>query len=227
MRNWLRRNRVMAETARGITGISLPFGGLSWADPGPSDAEVVRQFLVFLGDRRTLYNPMQLEVFGDVEPSIHQIREQCTRSLQQLGPEAFAVEPLRAIREAGRRSHDVAREDSRSGRPRDRRAEALPRRDPNSCGTGWIACQWRHGRDRRQSGGRRPGSSATAVAGTGLAVRDGDVDRPAEAARRALVAPGRPPAYPPAARAKPERRRHGAPRGAAGRRSSGPDPAAA
>lgn len=109
MRNWLRRGKVTAETARRITGISLPFGGLSWADPGPSDAEVVRQFLVFLEDRRALYNPMQLEVFGDVERSIHQIREQCTRTLQQLGPDAFAVGPLRAIREAGRRfsEHDV------------------------------------------------------------------------------------------------------------------------
>jgi hypothetical protein len=111
MRSWLRRGKITAETARRITGISLPFGGLSWADPGPSDAEIVRQFLVFLEDRRALYNPMQLEVAGDVEQSIHQVREQCTRTLQQLGPDAFAVEPLRAIREAGRRFHDDAQED--------------------------------------------------------------------------------------------------------------------
>ena len=111
MRRWLRRNKVTAEAARRITGISLPFGGLSWAEPGPSDAEIVRQFLVFLEDRRALYNPMQLEVAGDVERSIRQIREQCTRTLQQLGPDAFAVGPLRAIREAGRRFHDDAQED--------------------------------------------------------------------------------------------------------------------
>lgn len=111
MRNWLRRNRVTADTARKITGISLPFGGLSWADPGPSDAEIVRQFLVFLEDRRALYNPMQLEVPNDVERSIHQIREQCTRALQQLGPDAFAVGPLRMIREAGRRFHDDCHEE--------------------------------------------------------------------------------------------------------------------
>jgi hypothetical protein len=111
MRNWLRRNRVTADTARRITGISLPFGGLSWADPGPSDAEIVRQFLVFLEDRRALYNPMQLEVAGDVENSIHQIREQCTRTLQQLGPDAFALAPVRMIREAGRRFHDDCQEE--------------------------------------------------------------------------------------------------------------------
>lgn len=111
MRDWLRRNRVTADAARRITGISLPFGGLSWADPGPSDAEIVRQFIVFLEDRRALYNPMQLEVPADVDRSIHQIREQCTRTLQQLGSDAFAVGPLRAIREAGRRFHDDAQED--------------------------------------------------------------------------------------------------------------------
>jgi len=111
MRNWLRRTKVTADTARRITGISFPFGGLSWADPGPSDAEIVRQFLVFLEDRRALYNPMQLEVPADVERSIHQIREQCTRTLQQLGPDAFAVGPLRMVREAGRRFHDDCQEE--------------------------------------------------------------------------------------------------------------------
>lgn len=54
---------------------------------------------------------MQLEVPADVERSIHQIREQCTRTLQQLGPDAFAVGPLRMIREAGRRFHDDCQEE--------------------------------------------------------------------------------------------------------------------
>jgi hypothetical protein len=111
MRNWLRRNKITANAARRITGISTPFGGLSWSDPGPSDAETVRQFLVFLEDRRALYNPMQLEVPQDVERSIHAIREQCTRTLQQLGPDAFAAQPVRMIREAGRRFHDDCNED--------------------------------------------------------------------------------------------------------------------
>lgn len=107
MRDWLRRRRtVTAETARRITGISTPLGGLQWADPGPSEAEVVRRFLVFLEDRRVLYNAMQLEVPSQVDDSVHQIREECTRTLQQLGTGAFAVVPVRAIREASRRFHD-------------------------------------------------------------------------------------------------------------------------
>lgn len=110
MRSWLKRTRITADAARRLTGISLPFGGLSWSDPGPSDAEIVRQFFVFLEDRRALYNPLQLEVPSDVERSIHQIREQCTRTLQQLGPDAFAAQPVRMIREAGRRFHDDCHE---------------------------------------------------------------------------------------------------------------------
>jgi hypothetical protein len=59
---WLRKSgKVTADTARRVTGISSPFGGLQWADPGPSDSEVVRQFVVFLEDRRVLYNAADLE----------------------------------------------------------------------------------------------------------------------------------------------------------------------
>lgn len=101
-----RTEKVTADTARRITGISFPFGGLQWADPGPSDAKIIREFLVFLEDRRVLYNPHNLEVASQVEHSIHQIREQCTKTLQKLPSEAFAVTPIRAIRAAGRRFHD-------------------------------------------------------------------------------------------------------------------------
>lgn len=113
-RGWFRRTgKVTAATARRITGISVPFGGIQWADPGPSDREVVRQFIVFMEDRRVLYNAMDLEVLDQVERSIHEIREQCTRTLQTLAAGAFAVNPIRNIREAGRRFHDDRNEDFR------------------------------------------------------------------------------------------------------------------
>lgn len=92
--NWFKRStKVTASTARRITGISTPLGGIQWADPGPSEAEMVRGFLVFLEDRRVLYNAMQLEVPDQVERSIHEIREECTRTLQRLGANAFAAPP--------------------------------------------------------------------------------------------------------------------------------------
>ena len=107
MRSWFRKGgKVTAETARRITGISIPFGGVSWADPGPSEAEIVRRFLVFLEDRRVLYNPFQLETESQVERSIDQIREECTKVLQTLPASAAAGEPIRAIRAACRRFRD-------------------------------------------------------------------------------------------------------------------------
>jgi hypothetical protein len=109
--HWLKKGgKVTADTARRITGISVPFGGLQWSDPGPSDAEIIRRFVLFLEDRRVLYNPDQLEVVSQVEHSIHEIRAECTKTLQALPPGAFAVTPLRAIREACRRFHDAQTE---------------------------------------------------------------------------------------------------------------------
>lgn len=48
---WFRKSgRVTADTARRITGISVPFGGIQWVDPGPSHTELVRQFVMFMAD---------------------------------------------------------------------------------------------------------------------------------------------------------------------------------
>jgi len=112
--------RVTAETARKITGISTPLGGVQWSDPGPSQRELVRRFIVALEDRRVLYNPMWLEIRSQVESSIHEIRAACTKTLQQLGEHDFAVVPVRAIREACRRFHDDSNLDFRFFDLRDR-----------------------------------------------------------------------------------------------------------
>jgi hypothetical protein len=114
MQGWFKKSgKVTAAAARRITGISSPFGGIEWSDPGPSEGELVRKFVLFLEDRRVLYNPTYLEVVGQVGHSIHEIRDQCTKTLQALQPKAFAVAPLRTIREAGRRFHDDQNEDYR------------------------------------------------------------------------------------------------------------------
>ena len=111
MKNFFRRSgKVTAATARKVTGFSTPLGGVQWSDPGPAEGEIVRRFLVFLEDRRVLYNPFDMETEAEVEGSVHQIREECTKTLQELSADAFAVIPLRAIREAGRQFHDDQRE---------------------------------------------------------------------------------------------------------------------
>jgi hypothetical protein len=111
---WFKKGRrVTADTARRVTGISSPLGGIQWADPGPSDAEIVRRFLLFLEDRRVLYNPMYLEVPSQVVHSVHEIREKCTEALQTLAPNVFAVIPIRSIRTACHRFHDDQNEEFR------------------------------------------------------------------------------------------------------------------
>ena len=106
-----RRGKVTAETARRITGISTPVGGVQWTDPGPSEAEVVRRFLIFLEDRRVLFNPFQLEIESQVEHSIHQIRKECTKALQSLPSAAPACDAIRSIRGACRVFHDEQHEE--------------------------------------------------------------------------------------------------------------------
>lgn len=114
MPNWFKRSgKVTADTARRVTGISVPFGGIQWADPGPSDGELVRHFIVFLEDRRVLYNASDLEEVGQVDRSIHDIRQECTKTLQALPAAVFAAAPIRAIREAGRRFHNDQHEEFR------------------------------------------------------------------------------------------------------------------
>jgi len=114
MPNWFKRSgKVTADTARRVTGISIPFGGIQWADPGPSDGEHVRQFIVFLEDRRVLYNATDLEEVSQVDRSIHEIRAECTRTLQSLSASVFAAIPIRAIREASRRFHNDQHEQFR------------------------------------------------------------------------------------------------------------------
>ena len=114
MPNWIRKGeKITAETARRITGISTPLGGMQWADPGPSDGEIVRRFITFMEDRNVLYNAADLEIVSQVEDSLHKIREQCTRTLQELSPKVFAVASIRAIRAAGRRFHDDQQEEFR------------------------------------------------------------------------------------------------------------------
>lgn len=98
--------RMTAETARRITGVSGPFGGVQWADPGPSDRERVRGFLLELEDRRVLYNPDWLEVRHQVDTSIVEIRRICTEALKVFSHSDFATLPIRSVRAACRRYLD-------------------------------------------------------------------------------------------------------------------------
>lgn len=109
MGNWFRRSgRMTGDTARRITGVSIPLGGVQWADPGPSQRDRVRDYLLMLEDRRALYNPMWLEAESQVIGSLHDIRAASTEALRRFDENDFATVPIRAVREACRRFHDDA-----------------------------------------------------------------------------------------------------------------------
>lgn len=61
------------EIASRITGISIPVFGVSWNLP-ESDREIVRETLIFLEDRRALYNDFAHELDHEVSQSVPNLR---------------------------------------------------------------------------------------------------------------------------------------------------------
>jgi hypothetical protein len=112
------RRLGIPDLARRITGFSTPFFGVQWTPPS-AERDAVRAFLSFLEDRRVLYTPYHLEVGGDVERSVHEIRRRCTEGLAALPDQSRATGPVRAIRAACRRFHDEPRADFRNLYQRD------------------------------------------------------------------------------------------------------------
>jgi hypothetical protein len=68
-----RRRLGLPELARRITGFSTPFFGVQWTPPS-AERDTVGGFVTFLEDRRVLFAPYELEVEGQVERSVHEIR---------------------------------------------------------------------------------------------------------------------------------------------------------
>jgi len=91
----------IADLARRITGFSTPVLGVSW-NPPAADRDAVRSLLTFLEDRRVLFHPFHLEVEYQVQQSVLQIREQCTKAIAALPDNSQAIASLRGIRAACR-----------------------------------------------------------------------------------------------------------------------------
>jgi len=94
-----------SDLAKHITGFSTPVFGLSWNPPEP-EREKIRQLIVFLEDRRALYNPYNMETVRWVDESALKIREELTNILQLLAEESKATPSLRAMRAASRKYLD-------------------------------------------------------------------------------------------------------------------------
>ena len=84
-----------------LTGISCPVFGVSW-EPPKLEKDAIRELLVFLEDRRALYNPYELERTDWVAESVVRIREELTSCLKQLQADSEASRCVRAMRAACR-----------------------------------------------------------------------------------------------------------------------------
>lgn len=96
------------EIASRITGISIPVFGVSWNPPEP-ERQVVRETLIFLEDRRALYNDFACELDHEVSQSVLEIRSELTAALKRLPENSQAVACLKSMRAACRDYLDSAR----------------------------------------------------------------------------------------------------------------------
>ena len=64
-----------------INGVSSPIGGISW-EHDESEKDIARKEMVFLNDRRVLYEPESVEVSSQCIASIQEIRKH-TRDLME------------------------------------------------------------------------------------------------------------------------------------------------
>lgn len=88
--------------AKSLTGFSTPFFGVSW-NPPDTDRDIVRKLILFLEDRRALYNPYNIETPMFVEQSILEIRKELTEILKKIGADQNLSPHLRAMRAACRK----------------------------------------------------------------------------------------------------------------------------
>lgn len=89
------------ELASRLTGVSIPIFGVSWNPPEP-ECKIIRDVLVYLEDRRALYNPFVHELEHEVAHSVLNIRQELTSAIQRLSADSNAAPLLRAMRAACR-----------------------------------------------------------------------------------------------------------------------------
>lgn len=99
-------------------GASMLGFGTSW-DISNAERDEVRKMLAFLEDRRVLYVPHNLEVPGEVERSVQEIRKRCTDALGIVSERSPSLKAIRAMRAACRRFLEEPHADFRNYQSRD------------------------------------------------------------------------------------------------------------
>lgn len=97
-----RIRRKLLQPLHRINAVSTPVGGVSWT-PAPSEREELRKLIVFLEDRRALFDPYNVEATILVRYSVQEIRMELTKVLQALDEDSRAADPLRIMRGACQR----------------------------------------------------------------------------------------------------------------------------
>jgi len=90
---------------KSLTGISTPVFGVSW-NPPSTEREIARKLLIFLEDRRALYNPFDIEMPMYVDRSVIEIRHELTDTLKNLDENSQISQHIRAMRTACRKFLD-------------------------------------------------------------------------------------------------------------------------
>ena len=94
------------EIANRITGISIPVFGVSW-NPPKLEKQLAEKVIIYLEDKRILYNPYELEVPKHGIESINQIRAFLTEQLYDVERDSELSNILRAMRDACRKLLDM------------------------------------------------------------------------------------------------------------------------
>jgi hypothetical protein len=93
------------DIARRVTGLSCPIFGIEWNPPLP-ESETARKVIVYLEDKRVLYNPYEMESPSHCMESVIQMREYLTSSIADLSAASKLSETLRGMRASCRRFLD-------------------------------------------------------------------------------------------------------------------------
>lgn len=92
-----------------ITGFSVPVFGVSW-NPPVAEITIAKQLVIFLEDRRVLYNDYELESPKHCAMSVLKIREYLTDTLKSLPSESKLEEHIRPMRNACRNFLDTVQD---------------------------------------------------------------------------------------------------------------------
>ncbi len=84
---------------KNITGFSCPIFGIQWNPPTP-EVTVAQNLIIYLENKRVLFNPTHIENAQHCISSVTDIRNKVTKSLQELSTKSHLAKPLRRMRKS-------------------------------------------------------------------------------------------------------------------------------